>query len=33
MLDKKFILENAALVQKNCTDRGVQVDLERYVAL
>ncbi|NOY28935.1 MAG: serine--tRNA ligase [Planctomycetes bacterium] len=33
MLDKKFILENAALVQKNCTDRGVQVDLDRYVAL
>jgi len=33
MLDKKFILENAAVVQKNCDDRGVQVDIERYVAL
>jgi len=33
MLDKKFILENAAQVQKNCTDRGVTVDLDRYVVL
>lgn len=33
MLDRKFILENADLVQKNCIDRGVQVDINRYVVL
>ncbi len=33
MLDKRFILENAELVQKNCTDRGGKVDVDRYVAL
>ena len=33
MLDKKFILDNAATVQKNCDNRGVQVDIDRYVSL
>ena len=33
MLDKRFIIDNAALVQKNCTNRGVKVDVDRYVAL
>ena len=33
MLDKRFILENADLVQKNCDDRGSKVDVPRFVAL
>lgn len=33
MLDKKFILENAELVQENSAVRGVKADLPRYVAL
>ena len=33
MLDKKFILENAELVQKNCDVRGVKADITRYVDL
>jgi len=33
MLDKRFILENPELVQKNCTDRGVKTDVARYVDL
>ncbi|MCA9230940.1 MAG: serine--tRNA ligase [Planctomycetales bacterium] len=33
MLDKRFIIDHAALVQKNCTNRGVKVDVDRYVAL
>jgi seryl-tRNA synthetase len=33
MLDKRFILENAAVVQENCTRRGVKVDVDRFVDL
>jgi len=33
MLDKKFILANVDLVQKNCDDRGVKADVARYVSL
>ena len=33
MLDRKFILENLSLVQKNCRDRGVAVDVEKLAAL
>jgi seryl-tRNA synthetase len=33
MLDKRFILENAQLVQENCDHRGVKVDVARFVEL
>ena len=33
MLDRKFILENADLVAQNCTNRGVKVDVHRFVQL
>jgi seryl-tRNA synthetase len=33
MLDKRFILENAQLVQENCDRRGVRVDVSRFVEL
>jgi seryl-tRNA synthetase len=33
MLDKRFILDNADLVQKNCDVRGVKADVHRYVQL
>jgi seryl-tRNA synthetase len=33
MLDKRFILENAELVQENCGRRGVKVDVARFVEL
>lgn len=33
MLDRKFIVENAELVQRNCTNRGVEVDVARFVEL
>ncbi|MEQ8837643.1 MAG: serine--tRNA ligase, partial [Lacipirellulaceae bacterium] len=33
MLDKRFILENAELVQKNCDNRGVKADVARFVSL
>ena len=33
MLDKRFILENALLVQQNCDHRGVPTDVARYVQL
>jgi seryl-tRNA synthetase len=33
MLDKKFILDNAELVQQNCEHRGVKADVARYVKL
>src|SRR3954465_10875453 len=33
MLDKRFILENAQLVQENCDRRGVKVDVSRFVDL
>src|SRR6476646_4286596 len=33
MLDKRFILENAQVVQQNCTRRGVKVDVDRFVDL
>jgi seryl-tRNA synthetase len=33
MLDRKFILENAAAVAENCRNRGVQVDIDRFVEL
>lgn len=33
MLDKRFILENAQVVQENCNRRGVKVDVDRFVDL
>ncbi len=33
MLDRKFIVENADAVQKNCTARGVDVDVARFINL
>ena len=33
MLDRKFVLENADLVTRNCADRGADADLTRFVAL
>jgi seryl-tRNA synthetase len=33
MLDRKFILENAELVKRNCINRGVKVDVDRFVSL
>jgi seryl-tRNA synthetase len=33
MLDRKFILENAELVKQNCVNRGVKVDVDRFVSL
>jgi seryl-tRNA synthetase len=33
MLDRKFIVENAELVTKNCINRGVKVDVHRFVQL
>jgi seryl-tRNA synthetase len=33
MLDKRFILENAELVQRNCDRRGVKVDIGRFCQL
>ncbi len=33
MLDKRFILENAEIVQRNCDNRGVKADVARFVDL
>ena len=33
MLDRKFIVENADQVKQNCTHRGVEVDVGRFVEL
>ena len=33
MLDRKFILDNIDQVRTNCTNRGVSVDLDRWLAL
>jgi seryl-tRNA synthetase len=33
MLDRKFIVENAELIQTNCTNRGVGADVARFVEL
>ncbi|MBL9124057.1 MAG: serine--tRNA ligase [Planctomycetaceae bacterium] len=33
MLDRKYILEHAAEVKENCRQRGVEVDVDRFVAL
>ncbi len=33
MLDRRFILDNAELVKKNCINRGVKVDVPRFVQL
>ncbi len=33
MLDRKFILENAAAVAENCRRRGLRVDVDRFVEL
>ncbi len=33
MLDRKFILENAAAVRENCSRRGIAVDVDRLVAM
>jgi seryl-tRNA synthetase len=33
MLDRRFVFENAELVKQNCTNRGVKVDVDRFVQL
>ena len=33
MLDRKFIVENAALVKENCLRRNSKADIDRFVAL
>ena len=33
MLDRKYIVENADAVKQNCIDRGVAVDVFRFVVL
>lgn len=33
MLDRKYIVENADLVSQNCVNRGVKVDVHRFVQL
>jgi seryl-tRNA synthetase len=33
MLDRKFIVENAALVKENCARRGAKADVDRFVTL
>ena len=33
MLDYKFIVENAESVRENCANRGVEVDIDRFVDL
>jgi seryl-tRNA synthetase len=33
MLDRRFIFENAELVKQNCANRGVNVDIHRFVQL
>lgn len=33
MLDRKFIVENAEAVKQNCVNRGVTVDVDRFVEL
>ncbi len=33
MLDRRFILENAELVQENCRVRGAKIDVARFVDL
>ena len=33
MLDRRFIVENAELVKRNCANRGVDVDVHRFVQL
>ncbi|MEN6458820.1 MAG: serine--tRNA ligase [Thermoguttaceae bacterium] len=33
MLDRRFIVENVALVKQNCANRGVHVDVDRFAQL
>ena len=33
MLDRRFIVENAAAVKENCHERGVKADVDRLVEL
>ena len=33
MLDRRFVAENSDLVRQNCRERGVSVDLDRFLAL
>src|SRR5262245_57742158 len=33
MLDRKFVVENAQLVEENCRRRGSQADVRQFVAL
>ncbi len=33
MLDRKFIVENAAAVKENCANRGMEADVDRFVEL
>jgi len=33
MLDRKFIIENADQVRENCVNRGVEIDIDRFIEL
>ena len=33
MLDRKFVVENAEAVKRNCQNRGIKVDVDRFIAL
>jgi seryl-tRNA synthetase len=33
MLDRRFIVENAAAVKQNCANRNVSCDIDRFLAL
>jgi seryl-tRNA synthetase len=33
MLDRRFILENEELIKQNCANRGVEIDVNRFVVL
>ncbi len=33
MLDRRFIVENAELVKRNCANRGARIDVDRFVEL
>src|SRR5574340_278147 len=33
MLDRRFVVENIEIVRRNCRNRGVDVDVDRFLAL
>ena len=33
MLDRRFVVENAAAVQENCRNRGIEADIDRLIEL